>query len=115
LRAIVSTTGRLGLAPHQLDRFVQRHALHRLVVDLDDQVARLDAGPKGRRVLDRRDHLDEAVLGADLDAEAAELALGADLQLLEGLGVEIGEWGSSPESMPLIASVISFLSSTGST
>ncbi len=42
------------------------------------------------RVLDRRDHLDEAVFHADLDAQAAELALGADLQLAERLGVEIG-------------------------
>src|SRR6185436_1218821 len=42
------------------------------------------------RVLDRRDHLDEAVFHADLDAEAAELALRADLQLLEGFLVEVG-------------------------
>jgi hypothetical protein len=31
---------RLGLAPHQLDGIVQRQALGRRVVDLDDQVAR---------------------------------------------------------------------------
>ena len=34
--------------------------------------------------------LDEAVFHADFDAQAAELALGADLQVLEGVGVEIG-------------------------
>jgi hypothetical protein len=67
----------------------ERHALHRRVVELDDQVAGLDAGAVGRGVLDRRDDLDEAVLHADLDAEAAELALGVDLQVLEGVGVEV--------------------------
>jgi hypothetical protein len=99
----------------RLTASLSAHALDRRVVELDDQVARLDAGAEGRGVLDRRDDLDEAVLHADLDAEAAEFALGADLQVLEGLGVEVGECGSSPVSMPLIASVISFLSSTGST
>ena len=58
------------------------------VVDLDDQVAGLDAGAERGRVLDRRDHAHDAVLDADLDAEAAELALRADLQLLERVGVQ---------------------------
>ena len=78
------------LAAHALDRVVQAHALDRGVVELDDQVAREHAGAEGGRVLDRRDDLDEAVFHADLDAEAAELALGADLEVLERLGVEIG-------------------------
>ena len=79
-----------GLAAHALDRIVQRQALDRGVVQLDDQVAAFNAGLEGRRILDRRDHLDEAVFHADLDAEAAEFALRADLQFLEGIGVEIG-------------------------
>ena len=78
----------LGLAAHQLDGVGQLHAARQLVVDLDDDVARLDAGARRGRVVDRRDHADHAVLGADLDAEAAELALGAGLQVLEGVGVE---------------------------
>ncbi len=72
------------------------HLLHGRVVELDDQVARLDAGLERRRVLDRRDHLDEAVLHPDLDAEAAELALRADLQLFERLRIEIGRMRVEP-------------------
>jgi hypothetical protein len=90
LRMMVRRDVGVGLAAHALDRVVQGHALHRRVVELDDQVAGLDAGAEGGRVLDGRDHLDEAVLHADLDAQAAELALGADLQFLEGFGVEVG-------------------------
>ena len=82
--------GALRLAAHALDGVVQVHALHRRVVELDDQVAGLQAGAERRGVLDRRDHLDETVLHADLDAEAAELALRADLQLLERFLVEVG-------------------------
>ena len=78
------------LAAHALDGLVERHALDRRVVELDDQVAGLDAGAERGRVLDRRDDLDEAVFHADLDAEAAEPALRADLQLLEGFLVEVG-------------------------
>src|SRR5690606_3514623 len=81
--------GRLGRAAHQLDRFVQRHALGGGVVDLDDQVARHDAGARGRGVLDGRDDLDEAVFGADLDAQAAELALRGGLHFTEGVGIQV--------------------------
>ena len=48
-----------------------------------------DAGLGGRRVVDRRHHLDDAVLHGDFDAEAAELALGLDLHVLVGLGVHV--------------------------
>ena len=85
---MVSTTCGAGLAAHLLDRLGQRHAARRGVVDLDDQVAGLDAGAERGRVLDRRDDAHDAVLDADLDAEAAELALRGDLQFLERLGVE---------------------------
>ena len=79
---------RAGLAAHFLDRLVQRQAAGHGVVDLDDEVARLDARAERRRVLDRGNDLDDAVFDADFDAEAAELALGRDLQFLERIGVE---------------------------
>jgi hypothetical protein len=79
-----------GLAAHQLHRLVQTQTLHRLVVDADDHVAGLESGALGRRVVDRRDHLDETVLHADLDAESAELAAGADLEVAVLLAVDIG-------------------------
>ncbi len=79
---------RAGLAAHLFDRLVERHAAGGVVVDLDDQVSRLDPRAEGRRVLDRRDDAHQAVLDADLDAEAAELALRGDLQILERFGVE---------------------------
>ena len=43
----------------------------------------------GRRVVDGGDHLEEAVLHADLDAHAAELAAGADAQLAVVLFVQV--------------------------
>jgi hypothetical protein len=49
-----------------------------------------EARPPSRRILDGRHHFDEPVFHADLDAQPAKLALGADLQFLEGLGVEVG-------------------------
>jgi hypothetical protein len=78
---MVSVMGVLGLP---------RHALDRSVVELDDEVAGLDPGARRRRVVYGRDHLDESILHAHFDAEAAELALGADLQLLERFLVQVG-------------------------
>ena len=82
-----------GLAAHQLDGIVERQALHRLVVDADDQVAGLDAGAGGRGVVDGRYHLDQSAFHRHLDAETAELAGGADAQFLELLGAEVGRMG----------------------
>src|SRR6266540_1364370 len=81
--------GGARLAAHALDRVVQVHALDRGVVDLDDEVPGLQARAERRCVLDRRNHLDEPFFHADLDAEAAEFALGADLELAERVLVEI--------------------------
>ena len=84
---------RFGLAAHALDRLVQAHALDRGVVDLDDEIPGLQPGAKCRRVLDRRHDLDEPFFHADLDAEAAELALRAHLELAERVLVQIsGVW-----------------------
>ena len=43
----------------------------------------------GRRIVDRRDHLDQAVFHGDLDAEAAELAAGLHLHVAEALGIHV--------------------------
>ena len=80
----------IGFATHSLDCIAQTQAFDRGVIELDDQVTRLDPGTKRGRILDRRDHLDEAVLHADFDPETAELPLRPDLQFLEGVGVEVG-------------------------
>jgi hypothetical protein len=71
------------------DGVAQAHALHRLAVDAHDQVAGLHAGALRRRVVDGGDDLHEAVLHADLDAEPAELAGGADAQVAVGVRVEV--------------------------
>ncbi|MCY1524751.1 hypothetical protein D9M68_596990 [compost metagenome] len=84
---------RLGRAAHQLDRVVERHALGGRVVDLDDEVAGHHASARGGRVFDRRDHLHEAVFGADLDAQAAELALRCRLHFAERVGIQVGGVG----------------------
>ena len=81
---------RIGFAPHALDGIVQAHALHIGFVELDDQVARLEARAPGRCILDRCDDLDEAIFHSDFDAQAAEFPLGADLQIPERLDVQIG-------------------------
>ena len=88
-RTILSLTGEL-IAPRILSTaWSSVRPCVGVVVDRGDDVARQDAGLGGRRVVDRRDDLDEAVLLGDLDAEAAELALGLDLHVLERLGVHV--------------------------
>ncbi len=78
-----------GLAAHALDRLFERQPAHRLVVDAGDQVAGLDAGAEGGRVLDRVDDLDQSLFLRDLDAQAGKTAARAFLQFLEILGVQI--------------------------
>ena len=77
-------------AAHLVHRVVQRHADQRLAVQRGDDVARLDAGAGGGRVIDRGDDLDDALVLIDLDPEAAEFALGLDLHVLERFGVHVG-------------------------
>ena len=76
-------------AAHLVDRLVEREALHRLVVDMADDVVRQDAGFGGGRLVDRRHDLDQAVFHRDFDAEAAELAARLDLHVAEALGVHV--------------------------
>src|SRR5690606_31916111 len=82
--------GCFRLAAHQLDGVVQGHALGRLAVDVRNDVARKNAGTRGRRVLDGGDDLGHAVFAADLDTQAAEAALGDGFHFLERLGVQVG-------------------------
>ena len=74
---------RLHRAAHALDRFRQGEAHDRFAVDMADEVARLQPGARRRGVVDRRYDLDQAVFHRDLDAEAAELAAGLHLHVLE--------------------------------
>ena len=83
-------------AAHLLDRLVEGEALHRLAVEMGDDVVRHDAGLGGGRLVDRRDHLDQAVLHGDLDAEAAELAAGLHLHVAEALGVHVARMRIEP-------------------
>ena len=82
--------GRLGLAAHFLDRVGKRETLGRLIVDLDDEIARLHAGTGSRRVLDRCDNPDIAVFGPDFDSQAAEFPANAGFELLVLFRVQIG-------------------------
>ena len=74
---------------HLVDGLLQGQALNRVAVDVGDQIARHDAGLRGRRAIHRRDHLDEAIFHRDLDAEAAELAVRGLLHVVPGLLVHV--------------------------
>ena len=76
-------------AAHLLDRLVEGEPLHRLVVEVRDDVVGHDAGLGRRRLVDRGHDLDQAVLHGDLDAEAAELASGLHLHVAEALGIHV--------------------------
>ena len=89
LRMIFSRVLLLGAPFILVDGLVQGQALNLLIVDLGDHVAGHDAGFGGGRVVDRRDHLDEAVLHRDLDAEPAELAVGGLLHVAPALLVHV--------------------------
>ncbi len=93
-RAAIANQGQgdflADLAAHLVDGFGHGLAAGWLAVDLDDEVASLNAGLRRRGVVDRRDNLDEAVLGADFDAQAAEFTAGAFLQLGEIFRAKVG-------------------------
>ncbi len=55
---------------------------HRLAVQADDQVAGLDAGMVGRRILYRRNDAYETIFHAHFDAEADEFSLDRLMQFL---------------------------------
>ena len=61
--------------------------------EMGDEVAGFDTGAMGRRLIDGRNHLHEAVLHGDFDAQTAELALGLDPHVTEGVRVQIAGMG----------------------
>ena len=89
LRTIFSLILVLTGPAHLVDGLVEGQALHGFVVEIGDDVVGHDAGLGRRRVVDRRDHLDQAVFHRDFDAEAAELAAGLHLHVAEALGVHV--------------------------
>ena len=70
------------LAAHFLDRVVQLAAIDRLAVDPGDVIARFDSRARRRRVLLRRDDLDQVAFLRDRQAQPPVIALGLDLQVL---------------------------------
>ena len=83
-------------AAHLLDRLVEGQPLHRLVVEMGDDVVGHDPGLRRRGFVDRRHDLDQAVLHGDLDAEAAELAAGLHLHVAEALGIHVARMRIEP-------------------
>ena len=81
---------RLGRTAHLVDRFLERKALDRRVVDAGDQIAGHQAGARRGRIVDRAHHLDQPIFHHHFEAQAAEfLALHAALEVLQGFGIEI--------------------------
>ena len=83
----------IGLAPHAVDGLGQGQPQHGLFVDVGDQVARQDAGPVRRGVVDGRDNLHEAVFHGHFDPESAEPAARLHLHFLELVGTHVAGMG----------------------
>src|SRR5208282_3797819 len=75
---------------HPLDRLGERHVLGEVVVDLDDLVAGLESGAIRRRVLDRRNYGERAVLDGYFDSESAEAAARLDFEVAVQVGRQVG-------------------------
>ena len=80
---------RTGGAAHLLDGGGDI-AAHRRTVDAQDDVARTDAGPPRRRIVDGAQHLDGLAVGDHLDPDAWIAAGGAATDVLVLTPVEIG-------------------------
>ena len=75
-------------AAHAIHGFGQGQPQNRFSVKLRNQVASLDSGAEGWCVINRRNHHDQTAFHGDLDAKAAEFALGLHLHIPEILFVE---------------------------
>ena len=80
---------RVDLAAHFVDGLIESHALHALVVDGANQIARKNAGARRWRIVDRRDDFHQTVFLRDFNAETAEFAFGLGAHVLESLGVKV--------------------------
>src|SRR6185312_14873673 len=76
-------------AAHFIDGLIEGEALHRFVVESGDDVVGHDAGLRRRRIIDRRNHLDQPVFHRDFDAEPAEFSAGLHLHVAEALGIHV--------------------------
>src|SRR5262249_32660773 len=84
------------MSSHFLYCLFEGQPLHRLVVEMGDDVVGHDAGLGRRGVVDRRHDLDQAVLHGHFDAEAAELAAGLYLHVAEALGIHVARMRIEP-------------------
>src|SRR5208283_4613380 len=109
----VAMEGQLDLAAlgsaHPLDRVGQRHVLGEVVVTLDDLVAGLEACAICRRVFDRCDYGQRAVLDGDLDSEAAEAAARLDLEVAIQVGRQVSAMRIERRQHPADSAVDQFL------
>src|SRR6266487_1876964 len=83
-------------AAHLLDRLVEGEPLHRLVVEMRDDVVGHDAGLGRGGFVDRGHNLNQAILHGDLDAKVAELAPGLHLHVAEALGIHVARMRIEP-------------------
>ena len=68
----------VGLAPHSLDRFVQRGAVYCVPIHGNNVIARLDPRAKARCAINGGDNADMAILLLQLQTQAAKFALHLD-------------------------------------
>ena len=87
-----------GRSAQLIDRILQGHAIGRMAVDAQNDVAWLEAGARRRRVVDRRDDLGMALVARQLGADAGELAMAVGEHLavfvlvhIVGMRIEPGE------------------------
>ena len=78
-----------GLTAHALDRFAQRQALERCVIDFGNQVVGFETRAVSWRALNRRDDFDDTIFLADFDANAYKSSGRAFRKLFEAFFVEI--------------------------
>ena len=80
---------RTGLSTHDVRGLLCAPAFGGCAVDLDDLIARCEAGPFARCVGERRHHRDPTVAGVYLNTHAAVVPRGAQVEFLDDLGAQI--------------------------
>ena len=89
----------VGVSLEPLDGFVDLNAFGALAVDFQDDVARFESRPIGRRAEQRADDLQLPVLDADLNADPAERMFDVALESADvvgadvvGIGIELAQY-----------------------